>query len=106
MNDDNLQYQQDLQQQDEEAYAHRPPQHSPQPARQETARSEPATVLIYRDEHQREIQNYAIVDGILWNFTPSRAERIPLAVLNVPATIKANDDRGVDFRVPSTGEGQ
>ena len=59
-----------------------------------------------RRKQQREIQNYAIVDGMLWNFTGSRTERIPLAVLDIPATVRANDIRGVDFHLPGTGEGQ
>ena len=32
-------------------------------------------------------------------------QRISLADLDIPATTKANDDRGVDFRVPG-GAGQ
>jgi hypothetical protein len=61
---------------------------------------------VFRDQHQREIQNYAIVDEMLWIFTPQRIEKVPLAVLNVPATIKANEDRGVEFRLPESSTGQ
>ncbi|MGB9235226.1 MAG: hypothetical protein WCC04_12500 [Terriglobales bacterium] len=107
MNEENLEEQQMLQQQDQDAYAQRRPvPRDPQPSRQETARNDPATVLVFRNGSQREIQNYAIVDGMLFNFTAARTERIPLAVLDIPATVKANDDRGVDFRLPGTGEGQ
>ncbi|MFZ0478285.1 MAG: hypothetical protein WAL71_03975 [Terriglobales bacterium] len=103
MNQDNLDEQQTLQ--DQDAYAQ--PMRGPrgQSAREE-ARNEPQTVLVFRDQHQREIQNYAIADGLIWNFTTARTEKIPLAVIDIPATIKANDDRGVDFRLPSDGEGQ
>ncbi len=105
MNEENLEEQQMLDQQDQDAYAPRGP-HYPQPGRQETARNDPATVLVFRNGQQREIQNYAIVDGMLWNFTGSRTERIPLAVLDIPATVRVNDDHGVDFHLPGTGEGQ
>jgi hypothetical protein len=64
------------------------------------------TVLIFRDHHQREITNYAIVGQSLWNFTPERKEKIPLADLDLAATIKANDDRGITFSVPGPHEGQ
>ena len=30
-----------------------------------------------------------------------RTQKIPLANLDVPATVKANDDRGMEFRVPA-----
>lgn len=103
MNQENLDEQQALQDQDAYAQPRRGPR--AQPAVEE-ARNEPQTVLVFRDQHQREIQNYAIVDGLIWNFTAARTEKIPLAVIDIPATIKANDDRGVDFRLPSDGEGQ
>jgi len=28
------------------------------------------------------------------------AKKIPLAQLDLPATVKMNDDRGVDFQIP------
>ncbi|HLZ43680.1 MAG TPA: hypothetical protein VKQ11_22120 [Candidatus Sulfotelmatobacter sp.] len=66
----------------------------------------PATVLIFRDQHQQEIRNYAIVGQTLWNFAPQHTQKIPLSELDLGATEKANDDRGVTFRVPSSGEAQ
>ncbi len=59
-----------------------------------------ATVLVFRDQHKQEVQNYAIVGQTLWNFAPGRTEKIPLSDLDLPATTKANDERGVDFRLP------
>jgi cell division septum initiation protein DivIVA len=58
------------------------------------------TVLVFRDRHTEEIQNYAIVGKTLWIFTEQRARKIPITDLDVPATTKANEDRGVDFRLP------
>jgi len=66
----------------------------------------PPTVLVFRDQHQQEVQNYAIVGQTLWNFSPGRTQKIPLANLDLSATEKANDDRGVTFRVPTTNEAQ
>jgi hypothetical protein len=66
----------------------------------------PATVLVFRDQQQKEIQNYAIVGQTLWNFAPQHTEKIPLSELDLPATTKANDDRGITFRVPTSNEAQ
>ena len=55
---------------------------------------------------KQEVQNYAIVGQTLWNFSPQRTEKIPLSQLDLAATIKANDERGVDFRLPASNEGQ
>jgi hypothetical protein len=58
------------------------------------------TVLVFRDHHSEEIENYAIVGKTLWVFTEQRARKIPIAELNVLATTKANEARGIDFRLP------
>ena len=65
-----------------------------------------ATVLVFRDQHREEVQNYAIVGQTLWTFAPQHTQKIPLSDLDIPATEKANDERGVSFHVPGTGEGQ
>jgi hypothetical protein len=57
-------------------------------------------VLVFRDQHKQEVSNYAIVGQTLWTFVPQHKQQIPLADLDIPATIRANDDRGVTFRVP------
>jgi hypothetical protein len=61
---------------------------------------EPATALVFRDQHVEEVRNYAIAGGALWVVTEQAAKKIPLAQLDLPATVKMNDDRGVDFQVP------
>jgi len=66
----------------------------------------PNTVLVFRDQHKQEIRNYAIVGQTLWNFNPQHTEKIALSDLDLAATAKANDDRGLTFRVPDSGEAQ
>ncbi len=68
----------------------------------EEAENVPATVLVFRDQHRQEVHNYAIVGQTLWNFSPQRTEKIPLSDLDLTATTKANQDRGVIFNVPAT----
>lgn len=59
-----------------------------------------STVLVFRDRHEQEVENYAIVGETLWNFAPRQTVKIPLSELDIPATVKANQDRGVTFTVP------
>jgi hypothetical protein len=61
---------------------------------------EPATALVFRDQHVEEVHNYAIAGGTLWVLNDASAKKIPLAQLDLPATEKMNDDRGVEFQVP------
>ncbi len=59
----------------------------------------PATVLVYRDGHQQEIENYAIAGDKLI-VLGEKTQKILLSELDLSATAKANQDRGVDFRTP------
>jgi hypothetical protein len=61
---------------------------------------QPTTVLVFRDQHTEEVGNYAIVGPTLWIFTEQQARKVPIDSLDIAATKKANDDRGVDFRLP------
>ena len=61
---------------------------------------EPETALVFRDQHVEEVRNYAIACETLWVLNDQAAKKIPLAKLDIPATVKMNDDRGVDFEIP------
>jgi hypothetical protein len=71
-----------------------------QPRDEERAAVGPATALVFRDQHVEEVRNYAIAGGTLWVLNEQAAKKIPLAQLDLAATAKMNDDRGVDFQVP------
>lgn len=105
MNEQSLEEQQMRQQGDQDLYARAPRR---QTANAEAAPTEmiPATVLVFRDQHKEEIQNYAIVGRALWSFSAQRTEKIPLADLDLTATAEINDDHGVSFRLPRAPEGQ
>lgn len=103
MNAQSLDEQQMRQQSDQDLYARSAP--SP-PREAQRAEAGPATLLVFRDQRRQEVQNYAIVGQTLWSFTPQRTEKIPLSNLDLRATTKANDERGVDFRLPNATEGQ
>jgi hypothetical protein len=62
--------------------------------------AQPQTVLVFKDGHEQEVENYAIVGDTLWDLTGDRRHKIALSDLNLDATVKANDDRGIDFTVP------
>ncbi len=63
------------------------------------------TVLVFRDGHRLQIRNYAIVGNEIVNFSGSGPRRIALADLDLDATRKLNDDRGVEFRLPTRAVG-
>jgi hypothetical protein len=57
------------------------------------------TTLVFRDGHKQEVTNYAIMGQTLYVFD-DRTKKIALADIDVPATVKENDDQGVEFQVP------
>jgi hypothetical protein len=59
----------------------------------------PATVFIFKDGHQFETKNYAIMGGTLFDFSGSTLKKIKLDDLDSSATVKANDDRGVALKL-------
>jgi len=61
---------------------------------------QPQTVLIFKDGHQLEVQNYAVIGDQLYDLTPGHRRKIALAELDLVATAKQNDDRGIDFELP------
>jgi hypothetical protein len=58
------------------------------------------TELVFRDKHTEEVQNYAIVGQTFWILNAEKARKIPIAQLDIPATRKVNEDRGVDLQLP------
>lgn len=66
---------------------------------------QPPTVLVFKDGHQLEVGNYAIVGQTLFDLRPGHPRRIAVADLDLGATQKLNDDRGVSFRLPPTAQG-
>src|SRR5207253_5791144 len=62
---------------------------------------EPPTILVFKDGHKIEIGNYAIVGETLYNMSGDyRSFKIALASLDLDATVKANEERGLEFHLP------
>jgi hypothetical protein len=81
-----------------------PPPAQVQPAPQQQsavyeAKPNEPSVLVFRDGRQREVSNYAIMGETVYVFDKG-TQKVALADLDLPATIKANDDRGLDFKIP------
>lgn len=71
------------------------------PAPAQPVADQPETVLIFKDGHKVEVQNYAIVGKTLYDLSDGRTRKMALAELDLPATVKQNDDRGISFQLPA-----
>jgi hypothetical protein len=66
----------------------------------------PPAVLVFRDGHQEEIAKYTIVGSTLvanadyWT-TGAWTRKIQIADLDVPETLRLNQKRGAQFKLPS-----
>jgi hypothetical protein len=74
------------------------------PGADTSAADQPQTVLIFKDGRQREVQNYAVVGDVLYDLTPGSRHKIALTDLDLPATAKQNEERGIDFQLPPKTE--
>ncbi len=70
---------------------------APQPAREDNS---PKTVFIFKDGHQIETRNFAIVGQTLYDFSDSGLKKVQLSEMDKDATVKANDDRGIQVKLP------
>ena len=66
----------------------------------------PPTLFVFRDGHREESSDYSIVTGVIYArgqyWTNGYwSKQIALSQLDLPATFKANQERGVLFRLPN-----
>lgn len=73
----------------------------PEATAAEPVSDQPDTVLIFKDGRQLEVANYAIVGSTLYELNDGRSIKVQLADLDLRATVKENDNRGVEFQLPS-----
>ena len=72
----------------------------------ELPRELPPAVLVFRDGHQEEVKRYTIIGRSLYTSADywtsgSWTRKIEIASLDVPATLKLNQERGSRFSLPS-----
>jgi uncharacterized membrane protein len=63
-------------------------------------------MLVFRDGHKEEIERYAIIGAVIYTradywSTGSWTRKVTIADLDVPATLKLNQERGGRFTLPS-----
>jgi hypothetical protein len=62
------------------------------------------TLLVFKDGHHVEVDNYAIVGPTLFDLTPGHSRKIAVADLDLAATRQQNEDRGVSFQLPPSAQ--
>lgn len=70
------------------------------PSSDAAADDSPTTVFIFKDGHQLETRNFAIMGETLYDFSSNSLRKVQLSDLDTAATQKANDDRGITVKLP------
>jgi hypothetical protein len=89
---------------EERDYAQAPapaPVPAPQPPVQAKAQEDLPVVVVFLDKHIREVKNYAVANEMLVVLDGNKRTKFPLADIDLAATMKLNDERGVDFQIPN-----
>lgn len=91
---------------DNPGYDLQPPQqwpalgpYAPSAGGSSAAASEQAVTLIFKDGRTEQVHNYVLTQTAIF-VGDARGATIPLDQLDLPATVKANQDAGVDFHLP------
>jgi hypothetical protein len=66
----------------------------------------PPAILVYHDGHTEELSSYSIIGESIYTKTDywstgAWTRTIPIASLDVPATLRQNHERGIPFQLPS-----
>lgn len=78
------------------------PSYSPGYARAAPVKRQPETILVFNDGRAEErVRNYVLTPTTLYALDGDRRRAIPIAAIDVSATVKANRAAGVDFNLPS-----
>jgi hypothetical protein len=85
---------------EQQSEARKRPRDLEEPAAAAPPKESPATVFIFKDGHQLETRNFAIMGQTLYDFSGSVLKKAQLADLDKDATTKANDDRGIAVKLP------
>lgn len=56
-----------------------------------------ALILVFRDGTRTEVQDYAVVGQTFWDLSSGGTRKYPIVQVDLQASIKANDARGVEF---------
>ena len=86
--------------------AARPARSRPTEAAKPISDAPPSAILVFRDGHKEEIGKYCIMGSTIrittdyWN-TGSWTRTVKLSDLDIPATLKLNQERGTNFRLPT-----
>jgi len=67
----------------------------------------PPAVLVFHDGRREEVSEYSIISGTIYSkadywTTGSWTRKIQIADLDVPTTLKVNQERGVKFILPAS----
>lgn len=73
----------------------------PQPTVQAKVQEDLPVVVVFLDKHIREVKNYAVANEMLVVLDGNKRTKFPLADIDLAATMKLNDERGVDFQIPN-----
>jgi hypothetical protein len=76
----------------------------PQPLPERTPQPLTEATLVFRDGHRQNVAVYTIFGGTLYYSMPAWApqQQVLLSALDLPATISANRDQGIAFRLPNS----
>jgi hypothetical protein len=66
------------------------------PADSDIQNEVPVTLILHSGQ-QIDVKNYAVTDGVFWNFSKQPAQKIPVSAIDITASEKATEAKGGEF---------
>jgi hypothetical protein len=86
--------------QQQQSQAMQPPPSADQPSESNAAPPAPPpppVTVILRDGRKFQSTNYAIMNGTFWDFSKIPARQVPMANVDLPASVQATEAAGAEF---------
>jgi hypothetical protein len=88
---------QDMRYQQQQQGAPIPAPAGPQAAGDSDQQNDVPLTLVLHSGQQLQVKNYAVTDGVFWDFSKHPAQKIPLSSIDVAASEKATEAKGGEF---------
>ncbi len=75
-----------------------PPAMSPGPyAADSASQTTPPITVVLKNGQRLSVQSYAVMNGLLWDFSKQPVRKIPVSTIDIPESVKASEANGTEF---------
>lgn len=74
-----------------------PPATAPDSDATDSTSQQPPVAVVLKNGQRLSVQSYAVMNGMLWDFSRQPVRKIPVSSIDVPESVKASEANGTEF---------